>query len=264
MTAVVDIADSMQPPQDELASREASAPAEKRTAGCGASAGEASTSSDEILIFGYGSLIWRPCDHLSSFTGYIRGYRRRFWQASPDHRGTPSHLGRVCTLVRAEDAAEAAEAGEGEREGGEAVAVTALSEVVDVAADAARASRAADVPVVHGTVFRISEETLADLCFRERAGYLPERVPVIDDEGKEHVAYVFTATERGEFAVWGEATHATAAVIATARGLSGSNYEYFKGLLHAMRERGVRDEYLEELELEIRKHPAFTEQQQQL
>jgi glutathione-specific gamma-glutamylcyclotransferase len=56
-------------------------------------------------IFGYGSLVWRPAfEHRERRAGYIRGFARRFWQASPDHRGTPEAPGRVVTLVREPDA----------------------------------------------------------------------------------------------------------------------------------------------------------------
>src|SRR5689334_7046687 len=58
-----------------------------------------------LLVFAYGSLIFRP----SRFFGeprpaVVRGYRRAFRQASPDHRGTPEHPGRVVTLIRDEAA----------------------------------------------------------------------------------------------------------------------------------------------------------------
>lgn len=51
-------------------------------------------------IFGYGSLIWRPgIPFVQKRKAIGRGWSRRFWQLSPDHRGTVARPGRVVTLV---------------------------------------------------------------------------------------------------------------------------------------------------------------------
>ena len=46
-----------------------------------------------MWIFGYGSIVWKPeIRFVNRLEGHVKGYIRRFWQLSEDHRGVPGNV----------------------------------------------------------------------------------------------------------------------------------------------------------------------------
>ena len=159
-------------------------------------------------IFGYGSLMFRPdFPAVETRAGCIRGWQRRFWQRSPDHRGTPDAPGRVVTLVP--------EPG-------------AVCWGVAYRIDRDRAG-----------------EILAALDHRERAGYERFEVEVeIARSERVVVATAYRATEySSEFA--GPAPLVEIAAIArAATGPSGSNRDYVLSLARSLRDLEIDDPHV--------------------
>ncbi|KAF8400167.1 hypothetical protein HHK36_013463 [Tetracentron sinense] len=58
-----------------------------------------------LWVFGYGSLVWNPGFVFDEkVIGFIKDYKRVFDLACIDHRGTPEHPARTCTLEATEGA----------------------------------------------------------------------------------------------------------------------------------------------------------------
>ncbi len=171
-----------------------------------------------MWIFGYGSLIWRPgFDFDEVQTGYIRGWARRFWQGSTDHRGVPNAPGRVATLVPLA----------GEITWGRAYRI-----------------RPSD-----------SSQILKKLDIREQGGYDRLQIPVYTADGAVVTteALMYRATEENpEFLGEGQIEDIAKQILRSV-GPSGTNVEYLLELHHALERLNVQDQHIDTLVKAVRK-----------
>ena len=211
-------------------------------------------TADNIWIFGFGSLVHtpgfaytekatvgvaskgltlapsRPSDahsrpaYLPSLVlqGYIRGWRRVWWQGSTDHRGTPEFPGRTVTLTPEEGA-------------------TCWGVAYKLAGDAAQ-----------------QMETLRYLEWREKQYDHRAYVTLWDGEGEdavkvvEHELLCYVATgdlgRNPNFLGEAESLEALAGQVVRAVGPSGKNAEYVLDFRDAVRGAGAGASDVEELQ----------------
>ncbi len=166
--------------------------------------------SDRVWWFGYGSLIYLvDFPYLESRPASIRGWSRRFWQGSHDHRGTEMNPGRVVTLIEEADA------------------------------------------VCGGMAFLVEGSVFEQLDVREKNGYLRFTTEMTFDDGTRTNGLVYIATPDNE-AFLGEASEQEIArQICAAQGPSGTNREYLVELAKALREMGLEDQHVFDIEMQI-------------
>lgn len=172
------------------------------------------TEGEPIWVFGYGSLMWNPgFPHDRHGLGLVRGYHRRFCVYSVHYRGTPRAPGLVLGLAR----------------GGSC----------------------------HGMAFRVPPEavpaTLGYLWRREMVSkvYTPKRVRV-RVHGETHPAVTFVAVPgHAQYCRLHDLTD-MAALICNGHGAGGPNCEYLFNTVAHLRELGIEDHRLAELEAMVR------------
>jgi cation transport protein ChaC len=165
---------------------------------------------DATWVFGYGSLIWKQdFPYLDSRPARIRGWARRFWQGSHDHRGVPDDPGRVVTLIESPGS------------------------------------------WCDGRAFLVGPEVFDHLDHREKNGYAHLDVTIYFASGE--VSGVTYHAPPDNFAFLGDAPVAEIVEqIARCSGESGRNLDYVLELARSLRELGVEDPHVFELEAGLR------------
>lgn len=170
-----------------------------------------------VYIFGYGSLIWRPgFPYLRKFDGYIKGWKRGFWQGSTDHRGTPEYPGRVVTLVKDPNS-------------------VTWGTVFCIPDEEAAA-------------------ILRNLDYREKNGYIREEIDVFISGRDTPVitkSILYVAAENNTSFLGESPLDDIAEQIYKSVGPSGPNVDYLLNLAESMRKMNASDSHIAELENKV-------------
>uniref|UniRef100_A0A7S0F3U1 glutathione-specific gamma-glutamylcyclotransferase n=1 Tax=Hanusia phi TaxID=3032 RepID=A0A7S0F3U1_9CRYP len=198
-----------------------------------------------VWVFGYGSLVWKPPEGFhasSSLPAAIKGWKRRLWQGSTDHRGVPLRPGLVATLIETSKLQES---------GGK-------EEEEDLCWG-----------MCYGYDKEEQDKILAYLDYREKDGYdrllvdvfLPKQESMGEALEAEDCASIsevvlYVATMHNEQFLGPLTDEEVADRIAASVGPSGTNAEYLFKLADALRGMQVRDEHVFRVEHMVKQLPT--------
>ena len=158
---------------------------------------------------------------VSRSPAFIKGYLRRFWQESHDHRGTPGNPGLVACLLDASQPDGANVYG----------------------------------TVVDGFIYELADETVSDtlltLDIREKHGYTRTVTTAYNSSGVIGDAFVYVVSADNPSFKPCDDISTMARQIAHARGPSGTNTEYMFRLKACLDEIGCHDDYIDELHRQV-------------
>ena len=184
-------------------------------------------ATKRTLLFAYGSLIWNPSiPFVSREPAIVRGFIRRFWNKSADHRGTDEYNGLVVCLVDVRNATVSTECVAG---------------------------------VVYELPCDAHDDILAEIDKREKYGYVRRVTEAFCPTTNVSLGecYLYCASEDPSIDVFlrpaagftntPEELHRIAQVIARAQGPSGRNLDYLLKLKQALTELGFHDAHVDEI-----------------
>ncbi len=168
-----------------------------------------------IWVFGYGSLIWRPdFNYLQKQRCVARGWARKFWQGSHDHRGTAEVPGRVVTLIRQ--------------------------------------THENCVGMAYEIDASVATAIFTALDHREKNGYQRVNLVLALDNGRSVDAFTYIAMQ-DNIAFLGDASDSEIAIqMFHAAGESGNNADYLFGLADALRKLQANDEHVFGIEKQLK------------
>ncbi len=200
-----------------------------------------------VWLFGFGSLLWKmEGSYTRAEHAVLPGYMRRFYQASPDHRGTPESQGRVATLVPALRERARFSAAPFACPMVRAAVLQWLSEGAPGGGEeeGSEAALEGEDPATQGIAYLLEGATAAEhlskLCKREAGGYTAKAVRVVLKGGETVQASCFTGEVGGEFWAPGP-PQALAEIISCSAGCSGTNLDYLLKCKDALSALGVTD-----------------------